>query len=161
MPPSSTSPAPFPAVGFISTHSTRLIAQAPRRHLNWTEQSSSFPSSFEGCQAFCPKNRSPPAFEAPCASSFGCNAPSSDSLHLSEDSRVLERGKLQYLLSFPFGLSFVHALGPLRARFRHRFSGLECPTRNTDLHDDGQTVFSSCTTMARYSAIFSTAACGR
>lgn len=71
-----------------------LLDSSPsaRRHFNWTEQSSSFPSSFEGCQPCIPKNH-PFVFETLVLPS--CNAPffpPLDLLHLLEDSRVLERG---------------------------------------------------------------------
>lgn len=71
-----------------------LLDSSPsaRRHFNWTEQSSSFPSSFEGWQPCIPKNL-PFVFETLVLPS--CNAPffpPLDLLHLLEDSRVLERG---------------------------------------------------------------------
>lgn len=87
-----------------------LLDSSPsaRRHFNWTEQSSSFPSSFEGCQPCIPKNL-PFVFETLVFPS--CNAPffpPLDLLHLLEDSRVLERGNFNIC----FGSEIVCARTP-------------------------------------------------
>lgn len=92
-----------------------LLDSSPsaRRHLNWTEQSSTFPSSFEGCQPCIPKNH-PSVFETLVPPS--CNAPSILLWIRCIFQKIQECSKEGTLISAFVSRSFVHVLSALCAR---------------------------------------------